>query len=403
MSKLQRAALAEPRRRDTRPASTRSSRGIALACAQGKGSWSRHARSLWQHRGTCRPLDVNGGTSSAFGNMRRQGGTEIAFFMAIGHFYRRRAIASKAILVVGTLAGMVAFSRTTFAAPSDADRALATELFEEARALMAQQKYAEACPKFAESQRLDPGGGTLLNLALCHEQDGKTATAWAELHEALALAERAAFEERIQIAREHIAALEPKLSRITIVVPAEVAQPNLTVRRDGTELPRAAWGTSMPVDPGEHRIEISAPGYKPWSTTVEIGAAPDVRQVVVPPLKKTAPKPETKPAAVPKWTAAPKRPPERDVRPHETSGSSLQRTLGFTTGGVGVVGLGVGGFFGLRAISKDNERDHDCELGCTPKSQVLADQATTAADIATISITAGLVALGVGAYLLLTD
>src|SRR5260370_15627890 len=80
--------------------------------------------------------------------------------------------------------------RPAHAEASITDRTQAQLLFNEARSLMSSGKYGEACDKFAESQRLDPGGGTILNLALCHEKQGKTATAWADFNEALSAALR---------------------------------------------------------------------------------------------------------------------------------------------------------------------------------------------------------------------
>jgi tetratricopeptide (TPR) repeat protein len=74
--------------------------------------------------------------------------------------------------------------------PTAADRARATALFREGRALMATGRNGEACPKLAESQRLDPSGGTLLNLALCDERAGQLARARREFDEAAAVARR---------------------------------------------------------------------------------------------------------------------------------------------------------------------------------------------------------------------
>ena len=74
------------------------------------------------------------------------------------------------------------------AGPSAADRLRATALFQEGRALMAAGRIDAACPALEQSQRLDPSGGTLLNLALCRERAGELARALTAFNQAAAVA-----------------------------------------------------------------------------------------------------------------------------------------------------------------------------------------------------------------------
>src|SRR5262249_39294529 len=94
------------------------------------------------------------------------------------------------------------------AGPSMEDQATAEALFREARALMLSGKFGDACPKLAESQRLDPGGGTQLLLAQCYEHEGLLASAWLVYSDAIASSRSANRADREKLAREHLAALE---------------------------------------------------------------------------------------------------------------------------------------------------------------------------------------------------
>jgi tetratricopeptide (TPR) repeat protein len=177
----------------------------------------------------------------------------------------------------------------------NAEDALAEALYRQGRALLAEGKVAEACPKFAESYRLDAATGTLLNLAACHESEGKFAAAWVEFSRAAALARRDRRYDRVRFAQERLAVLEPKLSRLTVVVAAEGEAPGLEIRVDGAPVRDAARGVSTPVDAGSHTVEASAPGRKPWSRQVEIAGEAANVTVLVPALEPAAPVTPTAP------------------------------------------------------------------------------------------------------------
>jgi hypothetical protein len=283
-------------------------------------------------------------------------------------------------------ATVLAGASSAVAQPTAADRTLAETLFDEGQKLMEAGKYAEACPKLAESQRLDPATGTLLNLGVCHEKQGKTASAWMELKEAAAMARRDGRADRVKVAEERAAAIEPSLSRVIINVPPAAAKEGLEIRFDDTVVAPAAWGVAMPADPGTHQVRVSAPGTKIWQTTIEVGPKNDSKEVIVPALE------DKKAAAAPtgRFGGQMSTPP--------ASGSN--KTVGYVIGGVGIVSLGVGSVFGLQAISKSNDAKDACAGTCTQSDVDKMSQAKTAAWISNVGIGLGVVGIGVGAYLL---
>ena len=274
---------------------------------------------------------------------------------------------------------------------SDEEKALATALFKEGRALLEQGRVAEACRKLEESQRLDPGGGTLLNVAVCHEREGRTASAWTEFTEALTLARRDGREDRVLLARARIAALEPGLSNVVIEVPPPADTGGLEIRRDASVVRRPAWGTAMPVDPGEHVVSASAPGRRPWTVTVAVRPGGQAVRVVVPPLELEAP---PAPAAAEVPVPAPG---------HAPPGSgSTRRVLGVSLLGVGATAVAVGTVFGLLASSEHTRSGCGGTLCPTHAGLDLEGASRRDGDVSSVAFAAGGAALAAGLYVWLT-
>jgi hypothetical protein len=137
---------------------------------------------------------------------------------------------------------------------STADAAAGEALFQEGRKLMTENRFAEACERFAVSRRLNPGVGTSLNLADCLEKLGRTASAYGMFNETAIEAQRMSDKIGRDVeARARAHALEPRLSKLSVVVPPAHRAAGMEVRRDGQALGQDLWGLAIPVDPGEHR------------------------------------------------------------------------------------------------------------------------------------------------------
>lgn len=298
--------------------------------------------------------------------------------------------------------------RVALGQSSPENKVAAEALFDEGRKLMVDGKFTDACPKLEQSQRLDPGIGTLLYLADCYERSGRLASAWATFRDGSSQAQAAGQSERAAAGESRARALEPRLSKLTIRLSPEArAIPDLQIRQGDTLVPRGLWDVPAPVDGGEHTIVASAPGYATWSSRVRVADEKDDASVTVPalvPEAAPAPEPETKPiepavAPIPA-TAAPREPPAD----RSTARGSTQRALGVVLGGVGVVGVGVGSYFGLKAFSKNSDAEKYCDgAACgDPRGVRLTDDARSAAAISNVAFGLGLAALVSGVVLYAT-
>jgi hypothetical protein len=151
------------------------------------------------------------------------------------------------------------------------DPAAAEALYKAGRDLLAKDDWSGACAKFSASFELDPVASTLINVAKCTERNGRLATAWSELARARALNEDTPGEERKkqlgELIEAQITALLPRVPKLKLVITPR--PPDLTVDRDGTRLPPASLEEPIPVDPGQHTVVVSAPGFEPFSRTVD--------------------------------------------------------------------------------------------------------------------------------------
>lgn len=311
----------------------------------------------------------------------------------------------------GVATGIIAVAITVAAgAPcqeADAgDRALAESLFRAGRELMREERYAEACDKLEQSQRLVRAAGTLLNLAVCHEEQGKIATAWFEYQESIGLAIRMNRPDREAVARERMAAIEPLIPHIRVEVPPNARVEGLVIVHGETEIPDASWGLPVPVDPGTQILHAKAPGHEPWSIEVRSEASKD-ETVIVPRLSRTprreaeapAPKVPPHPADNKRAQAAPIISPTPEA---DEPGSTL-RTAGWVSGGAGFAVLAAGGYYGVRALQKRSESDDYCSTsGCYVEGVELNNEARDFAARSNVLIAAGAVLIGTGAVLLAT-
>lgn len=272
-------------------------------------------------------------------------------------------------------------SSVALAQPSPDDARRADALFTEGRDLLAKGDALGACPKFEESQHLDPGLGTLLNLALCHETTGRLGSALVEFREAAKLARATGEAKREATAVEHVQALEARAPMLTLQI--EAPAPGQTITIAGRELPTSAWAAPVPVDPGAIEIVVAAPERKPYTTSVT--AAERGRDTVaIPALARLHP-----------------------IAVATTAPSNTRRYIGIGLGGAGLVSVGVSIVVAVGAKSKydgafSNGHCDKATDTCDSIGQNATESARKRGTTATIVGAVGLAAIAAGVVLFVT-
>jgi hypothetical protein len=262
------------------------------------------------------------------------------------------------------------------------DPVAAEALFHAGRALVDQGKYAEACPKFAESEKLDPAAGTLINLADCNEHVGKLAVAWEEWQEALDMLGPS--DDRIPETRRRFTLLDARVPRLVV----HLAQPfpEAHVVRDGVDL-GGVFDVPLPMDPGKHTVRIVEPAHEDATYDVTL-AEKETKKIDVAPGKALEGK---KPVVVPPVVGAGDDP------------GAGQRKIAWIVGGVGVVALGVGVAGGVVALHDKSVVDRECPANaCSQTGYDAAKSGHTWATISTVTTIGGLAAIGASVVLFVT-
>jgi hypothetical protein len=293
-----------------------------------------------------------------------------------------QSTSSSAIPIATAIAIALALASSNARAQAH-DPVAAEALFHAGRTLVDQGDYADACPKFDESEKLDPAAGTLINLADCNEHVGKLAVAWEEWQEALDMLPPG--DDRIPETKHRFALVDARVPRLVV----HLSPPSSSARvvRDGVDL-GGVFDVPLPMDPGKHALRIVEPAHEDATYDVTL-AEKETKKIDVALGKPTA---TSKPIVAPPIVDTSSDDPGAD-----------RRRAAWLVGGVGVVALGVGVVGGLVALHDKSVVDRECPSNaCSHTGYDAARSGHTWATVSTIATIGGLAAIGASVILFVT-
>ena len=287
--------------------------------------------------------------------------------------------------LVRTLGRSIAATSVAFgllgAGTVHAQSAEAEALFAEGDKLLKAGDTASACDAFEASNRMETRAGTLIRLGECRERNRQVASAWSAYKDALT---RAKDPKKRAIATTKVAELEPKLSYFTLVVPPASQVDGLTVLRDGKPFDTLLWNRALPLDGGDYKITIRAPGREEWTTTVTVPAEGGKLTVDVPKLEPTA-------------VATAQAPPpdvQVDAPDRPTGLWTTKRKAAIAIASVGGLGVVAGIVLGTQAKGKQDDAHALCADPQTPCAD--ADRASALIKSAQSRALGANIAFGIG-------
>jgi hypothetical protein len=273
--------------------------------------------------------------------------------------------------------------------PGDEYRDDARRLATEAATHYEAGEYALALDLFLRAGKLYDAPTLKFWQARCLEQLGRLVDAEARYAEvARTNVEGDAPEAFLNAQRESEAALAELRKRLpTITVIVHNAKDISRVELDGRVLPPPLVGAPVAVDPGTHVIKVTrSSGPEQVESVAIVESQAQVVHVNFETPNQTPLLPIMTPAS---------------EEPESTS--NWRTTVGFSSLGLGAVGLGVGVFVGLAAMNKHKTLEANCpDDKCDDPFHDDVDSFHQLKTISTVGYAVGIVGVGAGAVLLLT-
>lgn len=295
-----------------------------------------------------------------------------------------------------SLALALAATSGALAEPSAGDRESARALLEKGDAAMTAGD-ARGALKFYE------GAHALLGLPATGMAVVRAHVALKELVEARDVAlsvlqipqppnEKAVHVEARKEADKTASDLASRIPSLELELDASASSASIEI--DGAAVPRAAAGVPRKVNPGPHQVKVTAPGKKPFSSTIEV-AEGEIKKVPVA-LEAEASGADPDPGPDPKTQPVV---PRRDDPPRTSAGVSPLVPVGFAIAGAGLLTGVIAGAVSLSQVSSAKD-----EHGCTNKACPAAEKKALESDLDPARTTAwvsnvGFIVAGVGAVL----
>ncbi len=294
---------------------------------------------------------------------------------------------------------------------SAAETATARSLAVEGLKLAQANNCAEAWPKLERAEKLYHSAVVASRLGECYVNVGRlvegTEVLRKVLREPQAADATAALTKALDRAQRVLDAAKPRIAGLTVKV---AAVSEMRVKIDGNVVPSALVDTEVPTDPGEHSIEVTAPGFLKLAT--RIGVAEGEKKSVTLTLSRdpnatVAPAPAAA-AATNGAVAAPSANAGEPARSTVADQSATpphgpNRTPAYVSLGIGAVGVATGGVLGILTLKRYKSIHGHCPNDvCTSDQQSDLDSAKRLGNVSTIAFGVGGAGLVLGTVLIFT-
>lgn len=280
------------------------------------------------------------------------------------------------------------------AAAQNADLAQAKKWFNEAAAADKKGDCRTAVELYRKALAVKETPQLHLRVGTCQDKLGDLAGAEASYEKAVARAEQAGAKDALDVAKEELEKIRPRVPRVTFTMTAPPA--DLALQLDGQALAASSLETALPLNPGEHRVvaESGKARFDKGFTLAE-------RERITIPIDLPG---ATSAAPQPVAPEAPTTPPEGDTG----GGANVPAIALLAGGGAALVG---GVVLVIVSFAKDSSIDDDCggpDRPSCPESarediESRIDSVNLFRGLGFGLAGAGLVAAGIGTTLLVTS